>query len=66
MIAVGHVYESEYGVRYQVLAIWDDFVWVHVSSARLSRQPDKWREPKTQELDFLRQDGFRLLYELPA
>lgn len=59
-LAEGQVYESEYRVRYHVLALWDDFVWVHVMGYAI----DHRRSPRTMERDFFDQEGITLLYDL--
>lgn len=71
MLSVGQVYQGPYvfangsSVEYQILALWEDFAWVHVFYRGVSsgRQPDKG--PKTYGLSFFDVKGITLLYELP-
>lgn len=62
-------------VRYQILAVWDEYAWVLVYGAKTRTGPMIARdrqgrpirnEPKTLPLDFFYQDGLVLLYDLRA
>lgn len=67
-VRVGQVYDNPYnvvfrtgiGTQYQILAIWDQFAWVHVFRRGISMQP---KGPETYELSFF--EDMKVLYELP-
>ena len=52
-VRVGQVRRGEYGVQYQVIAIWDEWAWVHVTFPLVSGsgQPDP--PVRTEPLSFL-------------
>ncbi len=49
-IKVGDLYISEYRVKYKVLAVWNDFVWLSVHYSSDASNPLK---PVTQSVSFL-------------
>lgn len=46
-LRVGQIYRSVYGVKYQILAVWDEFIWTKVIYATFIK-----KEPVTQDVEF--------------
>ena len=48
-------------VNYQILALWDDWIWVLVFGARTRTR----RPPETMTRSFFEQEELRLKYDVP-
>lgn len=57
----GQVYESRYGIYYQILALWDDYVWTHLYYTFTKSQPKE--NIVTMPRDHY--DRLKLKYDVP-